>query len=120
MLMGEDGADTWDSRGTYFIHTVRVSSVRFGSVRLWGWNGSSGSGFSVPAVPLGRGFSVFQFSLTGTVPVSVPRIRDQKCMGMAMFKRTFGRTIPDNLRAPHMKMWGFEAKRARKFTQTSP
>ena len=39
-------------------------------------------------------------------------IRDQKSMGMAMFKRTFARTIPDNLRAPHMKMWGFDAKRA--------
>ena len=37
-----------------------------------------------------------------------------------MFKRTFARTIPENLRAPHMKMWGFEAKRARKFTRTSP
>ena len=41
-------------------------------------------------------------------------------MGMAMFRRTFARTIPDNLRPPHMKMWGFEAKRARKFTRTSP
>ena len=41
-------------------------------------------------------------------------------MGMAMFKRKFARTIPENLRAPHMKMWGFEAKRARKFTRTSP
>ena len=41
-------------------------------------------------------------------------------MGMAMFKRTFARTLLDNLRAPHMKMWGFEAKRARKFTRTSP
>ena len=42
-------------------------------------------------------------------------------MGMAMFKRTFTRTIPDNLnlRSPHMKMWGFEAKRARKFSPTS-
>ena len=39
---------------------------------------------------------------------------------MAMFKRTFAQTIPDNLRSPHMKMWGFEAKRARKFTRTSP
>ena len=37
-----------------------------------------------------------------------------------MFKRKFARTIPENLRAPHMKMWGFEAKRARKFTRTSP
>ena len=41
-------------------------------------------------------------------------------MGMAMFKRTFARTILDNLRAPHMKMWGFDTKRARKFTGTSP
>ena len=40
-------------------------------------------------------------------------------MGRAMFKRTFARTITDNLRAPHVKMWGFEAKRARKFTRTS-
>ena len=47
-------------------------------------------------------------------------LRDKKSMGMAMFKRTFARTIPDNSRAPHMKMWGFEAKRARKFTRTSP
>ena len=41
-------------------------------------------------------------------------------MAMAMFKRKFARTIPDNLRAPHIKMWGFEAKRARKFTRTLP
>ena len=41
-------------------------------------------------------------------------------MGMAMFKRKFTRTIPNNFRAPHMKMWGFEAKRARRFTRTSP
>ena len=47
-------------------------------------------------------------------------IRDKKNMAMAMFKRKFARTIPDNLRAPHIKMWGFEAKRARKFTRTSP
>ena len=44
----------------------------------------------------------------------------KKALGMAMVKRTFARTIPDNLRAPHMKMWGFEAKRARKFTRASP
>ena len=31
-------------------------------------------------------------------------------MAMAMFKRKFARTIPDNLRAPYIKMWGFEAK----------
>ena len=49
-----------------------------------------------------------------------PNFRDKKSMAMAMFKRKFARTIPDNLRAPHIKMWGFEAKRARKFTRTSP
>ena len=37
-----------------------------------------------------------------------------------MFKRTFARTLPDNLKAPHMKMQGFEAKRARKITRTLP
>ena len=41
------------------------------------------------------------------------RVRDQKNMEMAMFKRKFWRTIPDNLRAPHMKMWCFEAKTGR-------
>ena len=35
-------------------------------------------------------------------------------MAMAMFKRKFARTIPDNLRAPHIKMWGFEAKKGQK------
>ena len=40
--------------------------------------------------------------------------RDKKSMGMAMFKQKFARTIPDNLRAPHMKMWGFEAKKGQK------
>ena len=34
----------------------------------------------------------------------------KKSMGMAMFKRTFAGTIPDNLRALHMKAWDFEAK----------
>ena len=32
---------------------------------------------------------------------------------------TFARTIPDNLRALHMKMWGFEAQKRGKFTRTS-
>ena len=45
---------------------------------------------------------------------------DQTSMGMAMFKRKFARRLPDNLRASHMKMWGFETRRARKFTRTSP
>ena len=30
--------------------------------------------------------------------------------GMAMFKRTFARTIRNTSGAPHMKIWGFEAK----------
>ena len=55
----------------------------------------------------------------GVVPAP-SRVRYKKSMSMAMFKRKFARTIPDNLRAPHIKMWGFEAKRARKFTRTSP
>ena len=38
----------------------------------------------------------------------------------AKFKRTFARTIRNNVRAPHMQMWGCEAKRARKFTRTLP
>ena len=50
----------------------------------------------------------------------VVNYRDHKSMGMAMFKRTFARTIPDNLTALRMKIWGFEAEMARKFTQTPP
>ena len=41
-------------------------------------------------------------------------------MGMAMFKRTFARTIPDNLRAPHMKMWGFRGKKGQKVHPNLP
>ena len=37
-----------------------------------------------------------------------------------MFTRTHARTIRNNVREPHMKMWGFETKRARLFTRTSP
>ena len=59
---------------------------------------------------LGRNLDLISFEI----------VRDKKGMGMAMFKRTFAWTIPDNLREPHMKMWGFEARRARKFTRTSP
>ena len=35
----------------------RVAPVRFGSGTVRWWNGLSGSGFSVPAVPLQKGFS---------------------------------------------------------------
>ena len=53
-------------------------------------------------------------------PLEVCFFRDQKRMGMAMFKRTFARTIRNNLRAPHTKMWVSRPKRGRKFTRTSP
>ena len=61
-----------------------------------------------------------QDSQEQTLGVLLEQFRDQKSMGMGMFKRTFARTIPGNVRALHMKMWGFEAKRARKFTRNSP
>ena len=41
-------------------------------------------------------------------------------MGMGKFRRTFARTSRNNLRAPRIKMRGFEAKKARKFTRTLP
>ena len=37
---------------------------RFGSVAVWGWNGSSGSGFRLRRFLFKKGFSVFQYSLT--------------------------------------------------------
>ena len=37
-------------------------------------------------------------------------IRNQKRLGMAMFRRTTAGTIRRNVREPHMKMWGFETK----------
>ena len=43
----------------------REASVRFGSATVWGRNGSSGSGFRFPAVPLQNGFFFVQYSLTG-------------------------------------------------------
>ena len=38
------------------------------------------------------------------------KVRNQKRLGMAMFRRTFARTIRRNVREPHMKMRGFETK----------
>ena len=55
--------------------------------------------------------SVGQCSASGLGP---------KRLGMAKFKRRFARAIPNNLRAPHTKMWGLEATKEQKFTQTSP
>ena len=54
----------------------RVARVRFGSVMVWGWNGSSISGVRFQRFLWGKGFAVFQYRLTMTVPVlvSVPGI----------------------------------------------
>ena len=38
---------------------------QFGSVTVWGWKGSSGSGFRFWRFLCKRGFSVFQYRLTG-------------------------------------------------------
>ena len=43
----------------------REGSVRFGSVTVWEGNGSSGSGFRFWRFLSKKGFSVFQYSLTG-------------------------------------------------------
>ena len=43
----------------------REAPVRFGSVAVWGWNGSSGSGFRFRRFHCKKGFSVFQYSLAG-------------------------------------------------------
>ena len=54
---------------------VREAPVRFGSVTVRGWNGSSGSGFRFRRFLYGGAFCVFQYSLaemTVPVPVSVP------------------------------------------------
>ena len=43
----------------------REAPVRFGSVTVWGWKGSSSSGFRFWRFLCKRGLSVFQYSLTG-------------------------------------------------------
>ena len=47
-----------------FIY-FREAPVRFGSVTVWGWNGSSGSGFRFRRFLCKKGFSVSQYNLTG-------------------------------------------------------
>ena len=54
-------------------------------------------------VPNGKHKQLFSGLSREWVRVKFVYSRDQKSMGMAMFKRTFARTSPDNLRAPHMK-----------------
>ena len=43
----------------------RVATVRFGSVTVRAWNGSSGSGFRFRRFLCKKGFSLFQYTLTG-------------------------------------------------------
>ena len=43
----------------------KTGRPRFGSVTVWGWKGSSGSGFRFWRFLCKRGLSVFQYSLTG-------------------------------------------------------
>ena len=60
---------------SHWAAKCRVAPVRFGSATVWGWNGSSGSGFRFRRFLWGGGFCVFQYSFTGRtvpVPVSVP------------------------------------------------
>ena len=44
---------------------TKAGRPRFGSVTVWGWNGSSGSGFRFRRFLCKKGFSVFQYCLTG-------------------------------------------------------
>ena len=70
-----------------YSQNVSGAPVRFGSVTVRGWNGSSGSGFRFRRFLCRKGFSVFQQSLTGKdgsgswktvlavpVPLSVPTV----------------------------------------------
>ena len=71
----------WGGGGKIFFFSglnsvySRVAPVRFGWVTVWGWNGSSGSGFRFRRFLYGR-FYFFcvsvQFNTESTVPVSVP------------------------------------------------
>ena len=55
----------WGSRPSFSSHCCREAPVRFGSVTVWEGNGSSGSGFRFWRFLCKKGFSVFQYSLTG-------------------------------------------------------
>ena len=58
-----------------FPEFFRWPRFGFGSVTVWGWNGSSGSAFRFRRFLYGGGFSVFQYNfteMTVPVPVSVP------------------------------------------------
>ena len=52
------------TRGEPFLEVPKTGRPRLGSVAVWGWNGSSGSGFRFRRFLFKKGFSVFQYSLT--------------------------------------------------------
>ena len=57
--------DLWEVHSVTGSPIYRETPVRFGSVAVWGWNGSSGSGFQFRRFLYKKGFSVFQYNLTG-------------------------------------------------------
>ena len=59
------GNGDWGGKFLGDCDIYRMTPVRFGSVPVWGWNGSSGSGFRFRRFLCKKGFSVFQYSLTG-------------------------------------------------------
>ena len=81
ILSGSSKPVVWGARGLFplwvpvvFVISVRVpvnsanpreASVRFGSVTVQGCTGSSGSGFRFRRFLCKKGFSLFQYSLTG-------------------------------------------------------
>ena len=59
--------------------------VRFGLVTVWGWNGSSGSGFRFWRLLRKSGFTVFQYSSTG---------RDGSGSGFGSWKTVLAVPVP--------------------------
>ena len=103
----------------------KSSEGNSGSIHPYGRYGNAGKtskSISTIAIlwPVKATFEKRAATVEVDTSISPAIVRDKKSMAMAMFRRTFARTMPDNLRAPPMKMWGFEAKRAKKFTRTSP
>ena len=53
------------SAGVQFKEKFRVAPVRFGSVMVWGWKGSIGSGFRFRRFLYKKGFSLFLYIFKG-------------------------------------------------------
>ena len=65
-----------------------MEPVRFGSVTVRLWNGSSGSGFRFRRFLYKKGFSVFQYSLTG---------KDGSCSGFGSWKTVPAVPVPGSV-----------------------